>query len=130
MGRLELLGDDVTGPEVSVVSARLVDRNELPDWMKPSPGINTGYRIGYSKCGVVRSMFELHNETLNIWTHLLTGLGWVYTGYQILLTSKGRLDDADNWCIIFVVVMGSAMFVASTLAHMCGCLSKKANLIW
>jgi len=33
--------------------------------------IRTGYRHGYSFRQVVRSTFEWHNETWNVWTHLL-----------------------------------------------------------
>jgi len=33
------------------------------------PFLTTGYRIGYDFSACLKSMFEWHNETLNIWTH-------------------------------------------------------------
>lgn len=33
--------------------------------------IRSGYRLHYSARDCVRSLFELHNETLNVWTHMV-----------------------------------------------------------
>ena len=36
--------------------------------------ITTGYRVEYGFWETLRSLFGLHNETGNVWTHLLGGL--------------------------------------------------------
>lgn len=36
-----------------------------------SPHIRRGYRIGLSFSQCLRSMFQLHNETINVWSHVL-----------------------------------------------------------
>jgi predicted membrane channel-forming protein YqfA (hemolysin III family) len=50
----------------------LINYNDLPDWYKDNEYIKTGYRkvnnCVYLCC---ESVFEIYNETTNIWTHLL-----------------------------------------------------------
>jgi hypothetical protein len=51
--------------------------------------ITRGYRIGYTRSikQILRSLFEFHNESVNVWSHLLGMLffSWmiIYTLYQI-----------------------------------------------
>ena len=47
--------------------------------------VRTGYRLNYSKWETVKSIFQIHNETVNIWTHL-----WLFC-YVIFLFY--RLND-------------------------------------
>ena len=48
----------------------LLSINDVPDYAKED-SITTGYRKQLDYGGCVLSMFRLHNETVNIWTHLL-----------------------------------------------------------
>ena len=49
---------------------------DSPDYFIFSPYIKRGYRIHYRSWGrTVWSMFEWHNETINVWTHFLGFLG-------------------------------------------------------
>lgn len=44
---------------------------EAPEWLIDNHFILTGYRLGFSKVkDVLRSLFMIHNETTNIWSHL------------------------------------------------------------
>jgi len=45
------LSDDGRQPLLSDRKARVVHRDDLPEWLKPTPGIMRGYRVGYSKWG-------------------------------------------------------------------------------
>ncbi|KAF9431733.1 hypothetical protein BGZ76_011776 [Entomortierella beljakovae] len=63
--------------------------NDLPQWMKDNPAIITGYRratYSYSKC--VKTLWFLHNETVNIWSHLLGAIAFIIiapvTYYKVL----------------------------------------------
>ena len=50
----------------------LINYYDLPDWMKGNDRILTGYRPltnNYRKC--IKSICMVHNETFNIWSHLL-----------------------------------------------------------
>ena len=42
-----------------------------------SPHIKRGYRLGLSFTQCLRSMFQLHNETVNVWSHLFGAMLFV-----------------------------------------------------
>jgi hypothetical protein len=45
---------------------------EAPPYMQDNEHIVGGYRIGYSSTWeVLKTVFMIHNETVNIWTHLI-----------------------------------------------------------
>ena len=44
----------------------------------------TGYRPETSIWGCIKSCFYLHNESINIWTHLLGLLGFASLGWHTL----------------------------------------------
>jgi hypothetical protein len=50
---------------------RLFHWGELPDYLKDNEFIKTGYRANTGFRGSLRSLFSLHNESGNVWTHLL-----------------------------------------------------------
>ena len=52
-------------------SLPLYTYEDAPSWMQHNPFILTAYRCHYSVSMCFRSLFSLHNETLNVWTHLL-----------------------------------------------------------
>ena len=49
----------------------LLKYEECPQYLKSNPYIRTGYRSDQTWRQCLRSVVSLHNETLNIWTHLL-----------------------------------------------------------
>ncbi|KAG2607446.1 heptahelical transmembrane protein ADIPOR1-like [Panicum virgatum] len=50
---------------------KLVSYHELPDYMKENEFILNYYRSEWPILNAVLSLFSWHNETINIWTHLL-----------------------------------------------------------
>lgn len=51
---------------------RTLSFNELPAWMKKDPRIQTGYRDELrNTANCLLSLFYIHNEFVNIWSHLL-----------------------------------------------------------
>ena len=44
---------------------------EAPAWAVHNRYIHSGYRTGGGYYGALRSVFQRHNETCNIWTHLV-----------------------------------------------------------
>lgn len=44
--------------------------NELPDYLRDNEFIVASYRADTGFWGALRSLFRVHNETGNIWTHL------------------------------------------------------------
>ncbi|EPY20881.1 adiponectin receptor [Strigomonas culicis] len=52
--------------------------DQIPEYLQDNRYILASYRAYYSTTACIRSIFRLHNETFNIWTHLLGGLYFVY----------------------------------------------------
>ena len=54
---------------------KLYKYDEIPKFLKSSPLITDGYRPEIrDTCACAGSIFQLHNETLNIWTHLIPAI--------------------------------------------------------
>ena len=50
----------------------IVDREEAPKWLHFNPHMKYGYRIHHYKAtDLFKSICTLHNETTNIWTHII-----------------------------------------------------------
>lgn len=57
-----------TTPETAFIG----DYHSAPHYLKDNDKIHTGYRINFnSKRQLFKSLFMLHNESVNIWSHLL-----------------------------------------------------------
>lgn len=44
---------------------------DLPDYLQDNEFIFTGYRYNLPVKDTIRSLFDIHNETGNVWSHLL-----------------------------------------------------------
>ena len=102
-----------------------------PEFMQ-RPYIFTGYRVGFTFSMCFRSVFQIHNETGNIWTHLL-GFGLfahLFVRTQALLAatdsatngaSSTAVDRACFWCFL-----GAAQvcMLCSAYYHCVGCVSE------
>ena len=105
------------------VKRRLGSARELPPWYEPYRFILGGYRVGYdTTCACARSIFELHNETVNIWTHAVGLAVWIHSSHGLL--SVEPLASADRATVrAHVVLYGlcALMPLASSLAHAFHC---------
>jgi len=57
-----------------------MEKGALPEWYKAYEFVPTHYRAPSTVVQAARSLFQWHNETLNIYTHLVPGLYylWLY----------------------------------------------------
>lgn len=53
------------------LSARLLKRVEVPVWLRFNPYILGSYRSNLTAGQCIASVFSIHNETGNIWTHMV-----------------------------------------------------------
>eukprot|EP01091_Cochliopodium_minus_P013062 TRINITY_DN4106_c0_g1_i2.p1 TRINITY_DN4106_c0_g1~~TRINITY_DN4106_c0_g1_i2.p1 ORF type:complete len:157 (+),score=14.63 TRINITY_DN4106_c0_g1_i2:20-490(+) len=44
---------------------------EIPFYLQGNPWVVDGYRFNYSIKRALKSLFEIHNETWNFWTHII-----------------------------------------------------------
>lgn len=49
----------------------LTHYNNLPAWLRDNEYIVHGYRVDWSVWDSIKSIWRVHNETGNIWTHLI-----------------------------------------------------------
>ena len=62
-----------------------IDDPNLEDFLVDNPHLKTGYRVFFhSYWDCARSLFMIHNETMNVWSHLF-GL-FIFIGIMIYVT--------------------------------------------
>ncbi|KAL3840685.1 hypothetical protein ACJIZ3_025276 [Penstemon smallii] len=84
-------GDDKK-KEKLVERRRLVKYEALPEYLQDNEFIRNYYRCEWPIKDVIFSIFSLHNETLNIWTHLLGFM--IFAAFMIMsLTEKMSFDN-------------------------------------
>lgn len=100
--------------------------SEVPEHFRES-FILSGYRSprsSFSQC--VLSVFQLTNETLNIWTHLIAT---VVFGWNIVAFCQ-NLEETSFPCMMPLFIYMATMFgvpFASTLAHIFNTMSDRAR---
>jgi len=102
--------------------------DDLPHYFQYNSYIVTGYRKHLSIPGCLRSLFRLHNETGNVWTHLLALLYFFGLSIYVLFFAMQDVNIASR--LVFVVYLGSAQlcFFGSTVYHLMYCHSEQALL--
>jgi hypothetical protein len=81
-------------PVYAIDMPRLLSFDELPAWMKKDPRIRRGYREELRNVwNCFLSLFYVHNEFVNIWSHLLPAIV-----YGTILAKEAR----------FALVVGSS----------------------
>ena len=71
--------------------------HEIPSWMKDNHYIQTGYRpVSNSYSTSASSITYLHNESVNIWTHLLGAILAVISALVMYTSIRPRFAKATN----------------------------------
>lgn len=94
---------------------------ELEEWQRDNLYINTGYRpISRSCTQSWKSWFYLHNETVNIYTHLIGALAVIPTWYyiqQVILARYPTTTSVDSAVLAINFIAAIACLTASTTYH-------------
>jgi adiponectin receptor len=82
---------------------------DAPEWARGNAFIHRGYRANYSVSMCLRSLFSIHNETGNVWTHVIGLL--IYIGLTMYLflhsSALGKPMDVIHWAIFLPYIAGS-----------------------
>jgi len=98
--------------------------DEAPHYQRSNPYIHTGYRAPQTWSQCARSILQFHNETLNIWTHLLGAFAFV----ALLLWYWEEASSGRDFVIILtVVVLYQACMVLSAIFHTFNSHSREAS---
>ncbi|KAH8800335.1 hemolysin-III related-domain-containing protein [Xylogone sp. PMI_703] len=120
----------------------LLTAKEIPSLWR-HPFILTGYRFLPRKRNCVRSVFAIHNETTNIWTHIIAIGIWasvVISHYFLSNTESGIFlfgitDDAISRAplffrllVLFFIASSLQALISSVLFHTHSCLAHYATV--
>lgn len=103
---------------------RLLRSSELPPWYQHNEYILSGYRSpDLSTCDCAATLCAVHNETGNIWTHLVGGVVWVAVCSRALEAPELALRADELTFELHTVCYGlcGIMPFASALAHLFHC---------
>ncbi|KAF6524746.1 hypothetical protein HZS61_010541 [Fusarium oxysporum f. sp. conglutinans] len=84
--------------------------DDLPAWRRDNAFIHSGYcRIRPSYLHSLRSLFNLHNESVNIWSHLLGAIVAVACSLNLYYVIRPRHDFATlSDVLVFACFIGGA----------------------
>ena len=105
--------------------------SQAPKWQRQEY-ILRGYRVGLSMKATFLSMFVLHNETVNVWTHLIGSLYFLYAlivfgpvpASYISSNSNGIINNSDyenvlaTWPITIYIISATMCMALSTIFHL------------
>lgn len=118
-----LLGDDIKRTYMDMPMLQTIDKIS-PCFHREF--INEGYRVNYNFTQTFLSLFTLHNETMNIWSHLIAFICTLIAGFTIILEFQGEAVDATERILIGVYITSAAMcMLLSTLYHWFSCMSEE-----
>ncbi|GAB5589200.1 inc metabolism membrane protein [Umbelopsis nana] len=113
--------------KAAVIGAqRLLNFHELPNEWQENQYILSGYRFYQSNRACLKSIFALHNETMNIWSHLL---GFVFfAGLGVYAFNKQFPEATTNDRAITLTFFLAALkcLICSSIYHTFICHSKHA----
>ncbi|KAH8555696.1 hemolysin-III related-domain-containing protein [Umbelopsis sp. PMI_123] len=115
-----------TAKAAMVGAQRLLSFHELPMEWQENQYILTGYRFYQSNRACLKSIFALHNETMNIWSHLL---GFIFfAGLGIYAFNKQFPEATTNDRAITLTFFLAALkcLICSSIYHTFICHSKHA----
>lgn len=105
---------------------RLLSYSDLPDWMQDNDCIVDGYRPQLRTWGqCLKSMFALHTETLNIWTHLIGAAIFMLLAVYVYAVNHDLMSAMDVFVfgLYFASIISCLLF--SSMYHTFTCHSRE-----
>ncbi len=118
--------EEVESPRT--VFRKFLARQEQVDACYHFTYISEGYRSNYELWDAFLSLFEMHNETMNIWSHLIGFFAVLYCGLNYLVPDVNS-DLSTTEFIMFQIYIAAASIcmLFSTMYHWFSCLSTSAH---
>jgi len=105
----------------------LLKYDEAPEYQRSNPYIRTGYRAPQKISQCLRSVLSLHNETMNIWTHLV---GFI-TFFTLLIwdwcAPPSRVTWQDFAVILTIITCYQLCMIMSAVYHTFNSHSQEAS---
>lgn len=85
-----------------------------------------GYRYRFSPLDCLRSIFDIHNETLNFWTHFVPA--WYFFWHLVyLFDTHDFVNDKYSWPMFAFVIASCAYPLSSSFAHLFSSMSHRTR---
>jgi phage antirepressor YoqD-like protein len=110
---------------------RAMPHHALPNWLRDNDFLLKGHRPPLpSAKECFKSMFRIHTETGNIWTHLIGALAFI--GIAIYFLTRPSIEIQIQEKLIFGTFFTGAIIclVCSTLFHIFYCYSPKVSKLF
>lgn len=128
MHKLELGHDDSTRSHFSGIYVY----QDIPAFLQGNIWVHKGYRVHFSYFQCMKSVFMWTNESLNIWTHLIGGLWFlfviIYDNFVHIPNIGGSLHD-HIIATIFDVCFALCLLLSAGYHTFC-CHSALSNQTW
>ncbi|KAL1927949.1 hypothetical protein VTP01DRAFT_3354 [Rhizomucor pusillus] len=113
--------------------SRTLTWSEIPEWMQDNVFITAGYRAptnSYVRCA--QSLFYLHNESVNIWSHLLGFIAFCGLGIHFLWSQPFADSLKVSDYVYFVAFIFGALVCLgfSSSFHCFSCHSEPVAARW
>ncbi|KAI1464827.1 hemolysin-III related-domain-containing protein [Daldinia caldariorum] len=109
----------------------LVPYDEIPDWYQDNPYIRRGYRpVSHSARVCFGSWLYLHNETVNIYTHLVPAAALLISGLAYLFSRLQHRSSDDAGVVAVLLLSASACLGLSGAYHTLMCHSQEVEALW
>ncbi|KAK4100923.1 HlyIII-domain-containing protein [Parathielavia hyrcaniae] len=105
---------ETSAEAIETAVLRLLHWDDLPSWRRDNAFILSGYRPTTHSLGAsVRSLFHLHNESVNVWSHLAGSLAFALAGayyyhYCRALVGPRYAAASAADALVFACFFGSA----------------------
>lgn len=114
-----------------VFSWQHITYDKLPFHMKDNDFIRTGYRPPMkSHLLAFSSVFRLHNETTNIWLHIIGTMIYFWIFLQLTIYKPSDYTFLDYLMISSYSVINMMTFSFSSLFHILNCMNQETYLFW
>lgn len=116
---------DLDGAAGAGAPVLLIRSSELPSYFTPYAHVRAGYRCELSARACAASLFELHNETLNVWTELLPAAAFSVAIARLLADDAVlHMPPFDRWLLTAGLVIALLVRpLCSAAAHLFYCVS-------
>lgn len=110
-------------------SKGLLNQSEAPAYMRED-SITSGYRRKLSYGACVISCFVLHNETINIWSHFIGFMVFLYYLLVLIFYPPPTASTYDMAPITVQLITYQICMISSALFHTFSCHSEQAHRGW
>lgn len=108
-----------------------VEYDQLPLHMKDNDYIRTGYRPEIKSYMLAfSSVFRMHNETINIWSHICGSLIYLFIFLKLLIYRQEDYKLIDYAMIGSYCIINMITFSNSSIFHILNCMDEKVYIFW